>query len=102
MTKILYLGLIVFALTAFVGTSSADAQCAYSSGYGNSYYAPSYGYSNSYYAPSYRYGNNGYYGNNSYYGNRSYYGNNSVRSQRVRTLATAAIIAGCCRCGLKR
>lgn len=101
MTKLIYLGLVVFALVAFVVPSSVEAQCAYSNGYSS--YAPSYGYSN--YSPAIQYSNSSYvpsYGyNSSYYvpsnQSRTYnYGQsyNDLRSQRVRRLATAAIVAG--------
>lgn len=83
MTKLLHLGLVVFALTIFASPSSVEAECPYSSGYSSSYYAPSYGYNSNYYAPSYQ-------TRSSYYGG----GYNNVRSQRVRGLATAAIVAG--------
>ena len=99
MTKFLYVGLIAFALAAFASPSSVQAQCAHSVGYGN--FSPSYGYSNyspvhysnSYYAPSYGYSNNyapSYGGRQNYYGG----GYNDLRSQRIRRLATVAIVAG--------
>ena len=79
----IYSGLIVFAVTLLVGSASVEAQCAYSSGYSS--YSPSYQYSNSYYAPSYNY-NRGY--------SSPSYGYNNTRSQRIRRVATVALVVG--------
>ncbi|MDB2686196.1 hypothetical protein N9Y42_03225 [Mariniblastus sp.] len=107
----IYLGLVIVALAILTGPSSAEAQCAYSSGYSSyspsyqyadSYYTPTSSYSssyydNSYYTPSYGYGNgysSNYYAPSSRYRSNYNTWGNSTRGQRIRTIATVALVAG--------
>ena len=69
---------VVFGITMLAISSSAEAQCPYSGGYGGSYQ-----YGNSYYAPSYGY-NRGYYGGGYYNAGRP----------RLRRALAVAVVAG--------